>query len=68
MLLRVALSDGTLNGREREALIEAAAELGVNASKFPGLGGDEYGRRQEVPQRRTHGGVCDSRTAIRHAD
>ena len=49
MLLRVALSDGTLNGREREALIEAAAELGVNASKFPGLGGDEYGRRQEVP-------------------
>ena len=43
MLLRVALSDGEINDSEKQALLSAAAELGVNALKFPGLG-ESFGR------------------------
>ncbi|MDA6840219.1 hypothetical protein OSL57_26245, partial [Escherichia coli] len=43
LLLRVALSDGDVNDSEKGALAEAAAELGVNLSKFPWFGGPRAG-------------------------
>lgn len=62
MLLRVALSDGDINESEKSALLAAAAQLGVNAAKFPGLGESFRGE-----YRSERGGQSVSRSELAEA-